>query len=407
MSTAEDRTTLPPPLVIVLGEAAVRMCREAGCKHVQDAIHPEYLLNHDGKVKSEIAWFGQYVILEPVNGEAWRNTIAMNLGDERCRWAAMPGAVRLIPDAIKAARPMWTDEVATIDDIPDPGVETAYESGFAKFDDHGFRIVLPAFMPVIGPYGSGKSVFLRQLLINLWRLHGWKFLLTSFEERVKPRYIRDLRRHLICANWEQGDPDENGEVCWSVYSQQFQPSQAAIEWADAEIRKAAVFLRRKRNATLDLQRLLDRIEFAVRVHSVKVVAIDPVNEIDHQVPKGESKTDYMGRFIMALKALADDYGLLVICALHPPKDGVEKRLSKNGLLTLNDGADTAHWGNKADIGFCLWRNLDGPTYVHADKLKDHEAMGKPFLAELIFHEATGKFTVGDMGYHIVGKNEAE
>ena len=35
--------------------------------------------------------------------------------------------------------------------------------------------------------------------------------------------------------------------------------------------------------------------------------IDPVNEIDHQVPRGESKTDYMGKFIMRLKALADDY----------------------------------------------------------------------------------------------------
>lgn len=404
MSTADDRA-LPPPLVVTVGEKAAAMCHAAGCKHVQDASHPEYLLDANGRVKHEIAWFGRFVILIPEGGEGWRNDIAMNLGDERCRWAYFPPAIDQISAAISSARAMWTDEVATIDDIPDPGAETAYKSGFEKFDDHGFRIALPAFMPIIGPYGSGKSVFLRQLLVNLWRLHGWKFLLTSFEEQVKPRYLRDLRRHLICSGPEN-DP-ETGEVLWRVYSGRVDFTDEAIARADAEIRKSAVFLRRKRNATLDLKRLLDRIEFAVRVHGVKVVAIDPVNEIDHQVPKGESKTDYMGRFIMALKALADDYGLLMICALHPPKDGVEKRLSKNGLLTLNDGADTAHWGNKADIGFCLWRNLDGPTYVHADKLKDHEVMGKPFLAELNFHEATGKFTVGEMGYHVIGRNEAE
>jgi hypothetical protein len=43
----------------------------------------------------------------------------------------------------------------------------------------------------------------------------------------------------------------------------------------------------------------------------------------------------MGRLIMRLKQLADDYGLLVIVCAHPPKDGVEKRHSKNPLLTLN------------------------------------------------------------------------
>jgi hypothetical protein len=162
-----------------------------------------------------------------------------------------------------------------------------------------------------------------------------------------------------------------------------------------------VFLRRKRNVTLDLDRLLNRIEFAVRVYGLKVIAIDPVNEIDHVVPKGENKTDYMGRFIMKLKMLADDYGLLMIVCAHPPKDGVEKRLSRSGVLTLNDGADTAHWGNKADIGFCVWRNLDGPTYLHGDKLKDHETMGKPFLAELLYDEVSNGFNVGRMGYDIL------
>jgi twinkle protein len=149
---------------------------------------------------------------------------------------------------------------------------------------------------------------------------------------------------------------------------------------------------------LDLDRLINRIEYAAKVYGVDVVMIDPVNEIDHQVPKGETKTDYMGKFIMRLKQLADDYNLLMIVAAHPPKDGVEKRLSKNGLLTLNDGADTAHYGNKADIGLCVWRNYEGPTLLHIDKLKDHETMGKPTLCELHLDEAMNSFTVGRIGY---------
>lgn len=378
------------PLVVVIGTKMEAMCRAAGLKHVVDGSSPNNLLGKDGTVRHEIEFFGDFVILIPEGGENLRDTIAINLGDERCRWAYLPLSPTEIVNAVVSAGPMWTDEVSTIDDIPDPGEIETYNSGFAELDRHGFRIVLPAFMPIIGPYGSGKSVLLRQLLVNLYKLHGWKFILTSFEEKVKPRYQRDLRRHFI------GKPycDANGEVLWS---------DEEIARADAEIRKSAVFLRRKRNATLDLERLINRLEFAVRVHGVRVVAIDPVNEIDHQVPKGESKTDYMGKFIMALKALADDYGLLMICCAHPPKDGVEKRLSKTGLLTLNDGADTAHWGNKADIGLCVWRNIDGPTYLHGDKLKDHETMGKPFLAEMFLDSRSNGFRINRMGYHILSE----
>jgi hypothetical protein len=369
-------------LVVTIGEELERACRAAGLKHVVNASHPSALLDRDGKVRHEIDFFDRFVILIPEGGENLRDTIAINLGDERCTWAHVPVDLADIPSAVVGARPMWTDEVSTIDDIPDPGPIEAFKSGFNEFDQHGFRFVLPGFMPVIGPYGAGKSVLLRQLLINLWRLHKWRFLLTSFEEKVKPRYHRDLRRHLI------GKPLD----LWT---------DTDIAYADAEIRQCAVFMRRKRNTILDLTRLLDRIEFAVRVYGIKVVAIDPVNEIDHQVPKGESKTDYLGRFIMRLKLLADDYGLLIICCAHPPKDGVEKRLAKSGLLTLNDGADTAHWGNKADIGWCVWRDLDGPTYLHCDKLKDHETMGKPFLAEMLLDPSANALRVARMGYEIL------
>jgi twinkle protein len=264
-------------------------------------------------------------------------------------------------------------------------VET-YETGIDGLAAHGLRLTLPAFMPIVGPYGSGKSVLLRQLLVGLWRRHGWRFLLTSFEEQVKPRFQRDLRRNLI------GLP--SGE--WDARD---------VAKADAEINRMAVFLRRKRNAVLDLERLLDRLEFAVRVYGVKVVAIDPVNEIDHTIPRGMAKTDYIGQFIMRLKALADDYGLLMICALHPPKDGVEKRLASNGLLTLNDGADSANWGNKADVGWCVWRDLTGPTMLHIDKVKDHETMGRPTLAELHLDTAMNQFRVGRMGYHILAETD--
>lgn len=385
-------------IVLVSSEDDAEAVRQAGFKSVRVVTEPEHLYRaaQGGyEIDTALQLFTRYVLAFPADQAALRDAVAVRLGDVNCRWINWPHDATSAQQAMREggpdglalllndARPMWTDEVCTIDDIPDPGVEQTYRSGFDMLDKHGFRFVRPAFMSVIGPYASGKSVLLRQLSVNLWRLHGWRTLITSFEERVKPRMQRDFRRQLI------GAP----ERAW-------QPKD--VESADKEISAAFRFLRRQRTTKLDLDRLLDRIAYAVQVYGVDVVIVDPVNEVDHSVPRNQSKTDYMGDFIMALKALADDYNLLMICAAHPPKEGVEKRLSKGRLLTLNDGADTAHYGNKSDIGWCVWRpDFEGPTLLHIDKLKDHETMGKPTLAKLELKEASNSFRVTRLGYEIM------
>lgn len=372
------------PLVLTIGSALADECRSHGLRHVRDvSAGPMALLDPLGRILPEVEFFSSFVILIPEGGEDVRDTIALNLGDERCRWAYVPEEPSNIPCVVLGAKRMWIDEVARLSDIPEPGPIRTYKTGFTRLDEHGLRVATPAFMPIVGPYGSGKSVFLRQMLINLWRLHGWRFALTSCEERVRPRFERDLMRHLI----------QKVESSWT-------PDDAAR--ARDELDDAAVFIRRKRTAALDMDRLIDRLEYAVRVYGVKVIAIDPFNEIEHQVPKGMAKTDYVGAAIMRLKQLADDYDLLMIVALHPPKDGVEKRLQKNGLLTLNDGADSANWGNKADIGFCMWRDVDGPTMLHIDKIKDHETMGRPTLCEMVHDSYMNRFDVGRLGYDLLG-----
>lgn len=382
-------------VIIVSSDAHGRLAREAGFKSIRVVTDPEdlYRMGSQGyEIDATLAIFTRYVLALPAGQTDFRDALAVRLGDTKCRWVEWPvggQSAEALREVLSSSRPMWIDEVATIDDIPDPGVEKTYETGFKRLDHEGIRFVKPAFMSVIGPYGSGKSVLLRQLSVNLWEKHQWRTLITSFEERVKPRMQRDLRRHIIGCPIDMWDDRD-------------------VAQADDVIRKAFRFLRRTRTTRLDLDRLLNRIEYAVQVYGVDVVIIDPVNEIDHSVPMGQSKTDYMGDFIMALKALADDYNLLMICAAHPPKDGVAKRLVKGQLLTLNDGADTSHYGNKSDIGWCVWRpGFEGPTLLHIDKLKDYETMGKPTLAELTLDPTRNKFDVTRVGYDIIGDEQAE
>lgn len=394
-------------LILVGTEASAEAFRGAGYRSVRVTPHEEAvcaIVDREAVVDPTLSFFSDFILA--VSDPDLRDRLAIRLGDTKCRWIdwhGVPPAEILAKDGadalrarVDAARPMWIDEVCLMSDVPESGPQKTYRTGFDLLDDHGFRLIRPAFMPVIGPYGSGKSVLIRQLACNLYRMHGWRTLITSFEEKIKPRYQRDFRMHFI------GDEDVNpdGEVRWvPKYSTGW--TSEDIAKADIEIENAFRFLRRKRNTVLDINRLIDRIEYAVRVYGVDVVVIDPMNEIDHQVPPGTSKTDYMGQVMMRLKQLADDYSLLMIVCAHPPKAGVEKRSASGQLLTLNDGADTAHYGNKADIGWCVWRpglEDDSPTYLHVDKIKDHDVMGKPTLAKIALNRLTGQFNITKIGY---------
>ena len=204
-----------------------------------------------------------------------RDAVAMSLDDARCSWVPWPDEYAGAADTLKAfgresfreflkteIRPMWTDEVSLLKDIPQELPQQGYTTGFKGLDEHGFRLIRPAFMPVIGPYGSGKSVLLRQLAVNLYKLHGWRTLITAFEEKVRPRYERDLRRLFI-----DGDRD----VMFSCDTPEHRYTPEQIDRADEEINKSFRFLRRKRGGSMDVQKLLNRIDFAVRVYGVEVV----------------------------------------------------------------------------------------------------------------------------------------
>lgn len=382
--------------------------REAGVSPVRIVDRPEDLYDERHELTSDMSIFNRYVLAYGKDEAELRDAVAIRLGDERCSWidwtddvpSASAVLERLGPEDVAEFikgehRPMWLDEVCRMSDIPPEPAQQSFRTGFKLLDEHGFRLVRPAFMPVIGPYASGKSVFLRQLACNLWRLHGWRTLITSFEEKVRPRYERDFRKFLIAGN------DDGPRYSSASIEETFTDDQ--IRAADREIDQAFRFLRRSRNALMDADRLIDRIRFAVRVYGVEVVMIDPVNEIDHMVPRNMTKTDYMGHFIMQLKQLADDYKLLMIVAAHPPKDGVARRAGPR-IYTLNDGADTAHYGNKADIGWTVWRpTMQGATYLNIDKCKDTEIMGDPTFARLDFDKYRGRFSVTRVGEDVIAE----
>jgi hypothetical protein len=140
---------------------------------------------------------------------------------------------------------------------------------------------------------------------------------------------------------------------------------------------------------------------------VKVVCLDPINELDHDI--GRNETLYWAKFIMDCKRLADEYRLLFIASGHPAKDSYG-RLGVGKLLRAIDMSGSANWGNKADHTLCLWLPdpESGRTLLHHEKSKDHDTMGKPMLYEMKHVPGINKFQVGDRGWNLwksKGKND--
>jgi twinkle protein len=397
-------------VIITEGEFDAVACVQVGNTRVlsvpngaQDGEHGFEWLYVGAELHPDIGKFASYIIATDgdARGMAARDALAVRLGDAKCRWVKYPPGCKDPNDVLRMhgperlreiladASPMWSHEVASIDDIPDPPEdEPRYRLGLPELDRHGIRITLPCLWTIIGPYSSGKSVLLRQIVHNLWTIHGFKILLSALEERVKPRFLRDLRRHAIGRGYA---PDNK----WTVDE---------IAAADDQIREGFRFLLRPQRRALDPKYVLKRVEYGVQRYGIKVVVLDPMNEIEFGSTNAMQKTEILGEFLMALKDMAEDYGLLIICCAHTTKSALsdKMRFKQLPLLRMDDAEDSRFYANKSDLGWCVWQpQRNGPSFCHLDKIKDHETMGRPTIAELTMDRSRNRFNIERLGYDIL------
>lgn len=340
-------------------------------------------------------------------GLALREDLAELLGDHRCYWVKYPdgckdandviqgeqGEKKLV-NAIIGAKVMWNDEIGRPSDFEDREAKVyrvwsnADESDLTKFD---LRIELPSFIVILGPYGSGKSTFLRQFLWSMYEINGWKFLLTCLEEPVKPR---TYNKFLTLALGQSPGSLSTENLINGADAKQ------SLVVAKQRVEEAARFMVRPKGKLLTPEHFFDRVKMAVRREGVKVIALDPVNELDHHVGGG-NETHYWGNFILDCKSIADEFGLAFIVNGHPGKEGYN-RLGFKKLLRALDMSGSANWGNKADITMNLWRlgPANESTLLHLEKIKDHDTMGRPALYRLEHDGRKQRFKVADAGWDL-------
>jgi len=278
-------------------------------------------------------------------------------------------------ELLKAAKPYPIDGLFRPSDFPDQGEIKTYPLKWGALDDM-LKPYLGAFMVVGGFPGHGKSTWTMELAVRMASTYGWGVCMASFEMMTKPYITNTLMTMFL------------GNPLWNV--------------SPDERRRAADFLERRfifvapnhTNAEVDhdIDWLLDKLQAAVIREGVKMILIDPFNEIEQRKNRDESTTEYIGRAIRKLKAFALQYQVFLVVVVHPTKHsaGMDPK-----DLTLYSLADSSHWANKADLGVIVGRVGNSPqdftTGVYVKKVRYQPETGKPGDATFTFEPNSKTF----------------
>lgn len=325
-------------------------------------------------------------------GQRLRDELARRLGRVYCYFVKYPDCgeakadaneilVRLGPDelvsTISRAVPFPVKGIYHLEDFPRFERPATYSTGWGRLDPPAnigmcsLSLSTGFFMVVLGKPGSGKSTWTLQLAFNMARIHGWNVGLGSFEVLPVP-YVRDILRnnYLQCSRSE-----------WTGMG---------IRTADAFIEKKFTFFHidaRVDESEQSLEWLLEKAADAVIRDGIKMLLIDPWNEIEHARRRDETETQYTARAIRSLKKFAMAYDVLVVVVVHPTKSGGDKA---QGDLSLYDADGSAHWVNKPDIGLVIERDDQGAQsqcIVHGRKFR-FSFLGRRGSTSFVFDPST-------------------
>lgn len=271
-----------------------------------------------------------------------------------------------VMEIIASAKPYPVDGLFVFSDFPPAQKIETVSTGWVALDEI-VRPYLGAFMVVGGFPGHGKSSWTMQFAANMAKNNGWKIALASFEMQIVP-YVTNV----LMSSYIGVDINFAAQVN-RVRAHNFLENNFTF----------IVPNRLDSETDHDIDWLIDKMQIAVIRSGVKMVLIDPFNEIEHRKRQDETTTEYIGRAIRKLKAFAIQYNVLVCVVVHPTKGSSGLDSSDLSLYSL---ADSSHWANKADIGIIIGRigdpKFETLTGVYVKKIRyqpDAGVLGEAFL----------------------------
>ncbi len=240
--------------------------------------------------------------------------------------------------------------VQTANDFWD-GVINVRKNGFPKGwrprGNFGTKVSIhPGYQSIItGIPGHGKSEHLDQVLIELgidYNLRGAYFSPENFPSEV--HIIKIIEK-------------VSGKNFWALSISEIETYR---EWVSEH------FYFISPEDGFELKNILNHVKMAVMRYGINWYVIDPWNKLDHQFEGSE--TSYISRCLDEMDLFNKKYNVHGFLVAHPTK--MEKDKNNNYLVpNLYSISGSAHFFNKASLGWTVYKVGQGVSDVHVQKVK--------------------------------------
>jgi twinkle protein len=336
-------------------------------------------------------------------GTTLRDELARRLGKENCQYLTYPPGtkdtnevlmrygVEGVHKLLSSARYFPVEGLVEIEDLSEEidfyyehGLPGGYSTGLSSVDQL-FRLAPGSFYIFSGRPGHGKSSFIAQILLNAAKLHDWSIAVFSAEDSPTSAWIIKSLQRLIGKPFSPDDPNRMTpeEKAWGM-----------------EFLKDHFIPIVPNEATFSIDEILRLAKIAVFRRGIKILLIDPWNEVDFSVPRGMDRQDYISQVLTKMRIFGRLHDVAVILVAHPRKSPVSSKKdgdeTKESIPDLDDVSGSGHFRAKADFGIIVHRdimNVNGKQVFKVINMKTRQPWtGSLGSVELEFDKATGLIT---------------
>lgn len=254
-----------------------------------------------------------------------------------------PAVLKKLIDDAKEVVPDGSTIYDVTDKVPHEK-RTFLKTGIMGLDDR-IALQLGTISVVTGVPGHGKSSFGLWLAYKIQRnnvgregLNGCKVGLFTFESDFT-RVRESLFNFMNGMNMKEALKREEEHRIFQFFDNQAYTNN---------------FYYCKRTDTgqtiYSLYWLMSEIHKYVYEYGCSIIVIDPWNELEHLLDRGETMTNYINHALQQLREMAERYNIHIMIVAHPKKMDSLSR-APNGY----DIADSAAFFNKPSLGISLYR----------------------------------------------------